>query len=66
MNWHTLNKGITVVLTDLRHKDEEGAFISETFHSEEGLTEFVQYLDATREPLMQDVISFEGEKNGSC
>jgi len=59
-----LNKGITVVLTDLRHKDEEGAFISETFHSEEGLTEFVQYLDATREPLMQTVISFEGEKNG--
>ena len=59
-----LNKGITVVLTDLRHKDEEGAFITETFHSEEGLTEFVQYLDATREPLMQSVISFEGEKNG--
>ena len=59
-----LNKGITVVLTDLRHKDEEGAFVTETFHSEEGLTEFVQYLDATREPLMQSVISFEGEKNG--
>lgn len=59
-----LNKGITVVLTDLRHKDEEGNDIAETFHSEEGLTEFVQYLDATREPLMKDVIAFEGEKNG--
>ena len=59
-----LNKGITVVLTDLRHKDEEGNFISETFYSEEGLTEFVRYLDATREPLMKDVIAFEGEKNG--
>ncbi len=59
-----LNKGITVVLTDLRHKDEEGNDVTETFHSEEGLTEFVKYLDATREPLMKDVIAFEGEKNG--
>jgi DNA gyrase subunit B len=59
-----LNKGITVVLTDLRNKDEKGNFISETFHSDEGLTEFVKYLDATREPLMKDVIAFEGEKNG--
>lgn len=59
-----LNKGITVVLTDLREKDEEGNPVTETFHSEEGLTEFVKYLDATREPLMKDVIAFEGEKNG--
>ena len=59
-----LNKGITVVLTDLRNKDEEGNAISETFYSEEGLTEFVRYLDATREPLMKSVIAFEGEKNG--
>ena len=59
-----LNKGITVVLTDLRNKNEKGEFISETFHSEEGLTEFVKYLDGNREPLMKDVIAFEGEKNG--
>ncbi|NQX86659.1 MAG: DNA topoisomerase (ATP-hydrolyzing) subunit B [Flavobacteriaceae bacterium] len=59
-----LNKGITVVLTDLRHKDEDGNVVTERFHSEEGLTEFVQYLDATRESLMKTVISFEGEKNG--
>ena len=59
-----LNKGITIVMTDMRNKDEEGNVITETFHSEEGLTEFVKYLDGNREPLMKDVIAFEGEKNG--
>ncbi len=59
-----LNKGITVTLTDKRHKDDEGNFISETFHSEDGLAEFVKYLDGTREQLTADVISMEGEKNG--
>ena len=59
-----LNKGITVVLVDKRSKDEKGEFISETFHSKEGLKEFIKFLDGNREPLMKDVISFEGEKNG--
>ena len=59
-----LNKGITVVIVDKREKDEKGEYIAETFHSEEGLSEFIKYLDATREPIMQSVIAFEGEKNG--
>lgn len=59
-----LNKGITIHLIDKRAKKEYGSFEGETFHSEEGLKEFIQYLDATREPLMQNVISFEGDKNG--
>ncbi|CAM1372137.1 DNA topoisomerase (ATP-hydrolyzing) subunit B [Tenacibaculum xiamenense] len=59
-----LNKGITVVLTDKREKDDEGNFISETFHSTEGLSEFVKFLDSTREQLTSDVIAMEGEKNG--
>ncbi|WP_223551671.1 DNA topoisomerase (ATP-hydrolyzing) subunit B [Aestuariivivens sp. NBU2969] len=59
-----LNKGITIILTDKRSKTDDGEFEGETFYSEEGLTEFVKYLDATREPLMRDVIAFEGEKNG--
>lgn len=59
-----LNKGIKIVLTDLREKskDEEGNRKEEVFHSEEGLTEFVKYLDAARETLISDVIYFEGEK----
>ncbi|MDA9631840.1 DNA topoisomerase (ATP-hydrolyzing) subunit B [Flavobacteriaceae bacterium] len=59
-----LNKGITVILVDKRNKDEKGEFINETFHSKEGLKEFIKFLDGNREPLMKDVISFEGEKNG--
>jgi len=58
-----LNKGITISITDKRAKDEEGNIVSETFHSEHGLKEFVRFLDSTREPLIGDVISMEGEKN---
>jgi len=59
-----LNKGITIHLVDRRHTKEDGSFEGETFHSENGLPEFVKYLDGNREPLMKDVIAFEGEKNG--
>ncbi len=59
-----LNQGITITLTDRRSKDDEGNFVSDTFHSEDGLREFVKYLDATREQLIANVISMEGEKNG--
>ena len=59
-----LNKGITVVIVDKREKDEKGKYVGETFYSEEGLSEFIKYLDATREPIMKSVIAFEGEKNG--
>ncbi|WP_440120907.1 DNA topoisomerase (ATP-hydrolyzing) subunit B [Tenacibaculum sp. Ill] len=59
-----LNKGITITLTDKRNKDDEGNDIVETFHSEEGLSEFVKFLDGTRTQIIQDVISMEGEKNG--
>ncbi|UGU17158.1 DNA topoisomerase (ATP-hydrolyzing) subunit B [Sinomicrobium kalidii] len=58
-----LNKGITITLTDRRHKNEEGEFENEVFHSEEGLKEFIRFLDGTREPIIGDVISMEGEKN---
>ena len=58
-----LNKGITISLTDKRHKDENGEFVTETFHSTEGLKEFIRFLDGNREPLIADVIAMEGEKN---
>ncbi|MDC7996062.1 DNA topoisomerase (ATP-hydrolyzing) subunit B [Altibacter sp. HG106] len=58
-----LNKGITITIEDKRQTDEEGNFIGETFHSEEGLKEFIRFLDGNREPLIEDVISMEGEKN---
>lgn len=59
-----LNKGITIHLVDKRHKKEDGTFEGETFHSEEGLKEFIKFLDGNREPLVREVIAFEGEKNG--
>ena len=58
-----LNKGITITLTDKRETDDDGEFIGETFHSEEGLREFIRFLDGNREPLIGDVIAMEGEKN---
>jgi DNA gyrase subunit B len=59
-----LNKGITLTLTDERETDEEGKYISEIFHSERGLADFIDYLDVTRERLMPNPIAIEGEKNG--
>lgn len=59
-----LNKGITVTLRDLRTADDNGEFPTETFHSTEGLKEFVAFLDGNRERLISDVISIEGEKGG--
>jgi len=61
-----LNKGLKINLVDLREsaKDEEGNPKSDDFLSENGLTEFVEYLDSSRETLIPDVIYFEGEKAG--
>ena len=59
-----LNKGITIKLTDKRRKDEQGNFIQEIFHSDEGLKEYIRFLDSNREAIIQEVISMEGEKNG--
>ncbi|RLD28899.1 MAG: DNA topoisomerase (ATP-hydrolyzing) subunit B [Bacteroidetes bacterium] len=59
-----LNKGITIYFTDKRQKDENDEFIHEKFYSDEGLKEFIRFLDENREPLISDVIAMEGEKNG--
>lgn len=58
-----LNKGITLYFTDKREKDENGEFVTEKFHSTEGLKEFIRFLDGNREPIIAQVISMEGEKN---
>lgn len=58
-----LNKGVTISITDKRQKDDKGEYVSETFFSNDGLKEFVRFLDGNRESLIQNVISMEGEKN---
>lgn len=61
-----LNKGITITLTDNREsaKDEKGKSPSEEFHSDGGLKEFVHFVDRNREPLIEEIIYVEGEKDG--
>ena len=59
-----LNKGIHLNLYD-RRPDEEGKTHEDHFYSEEGLKEFVQYLDATRgTPIIEQIIYLDTEKNG--
>jgi len=59
-----LNRGIKLNITDLRDKDEEtGECRSEEFFSEKGLSEFVEFLDGTREKLIEETIHISTEKN---
>jgi DNA gyrase subunit B len=59
-----LNKGIKITLTDERNPDENGEFVTEEFLSEGGLTEFVEYLDNSRERLIPIPMHMEGERDG--
>lgn len=58
-----LNKGIRLNIVDERVKNDDGSFLNDTFFSENGLVDFINFLDETREKLMQDPIYIEGEKN---
>ena len=65
-----LNAGLTIKLTDLRRGDEplaegeEWQPRTETFYSEQGLPEFVRYIDSSRVHLFDDVISINTNKSG--
>ena len=59
-----LNAGIYLTLTDKRVVREDGTYKSEVFHSDEGLKEFVRYIDRAKEALVNDVIHITTEKQG--
>lgn len=60
-----LNKGIRLSITDKRTIDPDTNEVKhEEFYSERGLSEFVAYLDNTRESLIDNTIDIETEKNG--
>ncbi|MFH1160625.1 MAG: DNA topoisomerase (ATP-hydrolyzing) subunit B [bacterium] len=59
-----LNKGLTLKIIDEREINKDGSSLSETFFSSYGLIDFINYLDATREKLIPEPISIEGERNG--
>lgn len=58
-----LNPGISIHLTDLRDKDENGSAKTDHFFSEGGLREFVEYIDSTREKLIPEPIYIENNKS---
>ena len=60
-----LNAGIRLSITDLRTEEEGGANKTEEFYSENGLREFVKYIDSTREPLITEVIYIDTNKYGT-
>ena len=60
-----LNKGITISLTDRRIKEEDGSFKKEIFHSDEGVKEFVRFLNRNNEALINAVIYLNTEKNNT-
>jgi DNA gyrase subunit B len=57
-----LNKGISIILNDLREKEEDGTTYSKNFYSEGGIVEFVEMLDknAGRSPLIPKIIYVDG------
>jgi len=66
-----LNKGVRLSITDHREPDpmekgenEEACYHGETFYSEQGLLEFVSYLDGTRDKLTEKPIYLETSKSG--
>jgi DNA gyrase subunit B len=59
-----LNAGVRIFFTDEREVMEDGSFRSEEFYSQEGLIEFVNYLEGTRQQLLSRPIFMENNKNG--
>jgi DNA gyrase subunit B len=57
-----LNKGITLILIDKRDVNENDEFKTKKFYSSEGLKEFVEYLDAGREKLIENTIHISTDK----
>ena len=59
-----LNAGIHLTLTDKREIDAEGNAKSEHYYSADGLKEFVQYVDSSKEHLFEDIIHINTERQG--
>jgi len=58
-----LNRGVRIILNDLREKEEDGSTYSNVFYSEGGIVEFVEMLDASagRNTIIPKVIYVEGK-----
>jgi DNA gyrase subunit B len=56
-----LNRGLTINLTDQRSVDEQGKHREVTFMYENGISDFVRHLNATKTPIHKSVIDFSAE-----
>ncbi|SDK03990.1 DNA topoisomerase (ATP-hydrolyzing) subunit B [Nonomuraea jiangxiensis] len=59
-----LNKGLTITLTDERPDHINGEAHTVTYYYEGGLADFVQHLNAKKEPAHASIISFDEEGDG--
>ena len=55
-----LTKGLKIIATDKREEEPKEV----VFHYEGGIKEFVQYLNRSNTPLYDDILYFEGSKDG--
>ncbi|MCB5601422.1 DNA topoisomerase (ATP-hydrolyzing) subunit B [Blautia hansenii] len=55
-----LTKGLKIIARDKREEEE----IQAVFHYEGGIKEFIQYLNRSATPLYEDILYFEGNKDG--
>lgn len=59
-----LNAGLVLELIDERLNNDEGNPQREVFYSEEGLKEFVRYIDRNKQPLLDEVIHIKHDNEG--
>lgn len=60
-----LNKKIRLSLIDERTSEENGDYFTQEFYSDNGLIDFINYLDENREKLIPEPIYMEGERSGT-
>lgn len=62
-----LNRGVRIILNDLRDKEDDGTTYSKSFYSEGGIIEFVEMLDknAGRNALIPKVLYVDGHDSST-
>ncbi len=58
-----LNRGIKLEISDERVVNDKGEHIHDSYYSDEGLKDFIKYLDGGREKIMESPIYMEGDKD---
>ncbi|OKI22479.1 DNA topoisomerase IV subunit B [Nocardiopsis sp. TSRI0078] len=59
-----LNKGLSITIRDERPEHTDGGPTVNTFHYEDGLSDFVKHINTKKEPAHASIISFEEDGEG--